>query len=146
MMPVGDEHVVTGHRGADLGDPLGVGDPLDAMDDAVDGHLADELAGFGEQPAQPGGQRQSPDGRQVRPRRPGQVETIGRRLRGRALVGEHAAGTLVDHLERADDANEVARGAGGVGEPHAVDRERRLVVGVSTPSAIHWRSSAAAPT
>ena len=33
-------------------------------------------------------------------RRPGEVEAVGRRLGGGALVGQHAAGALVDDLER----------------------------------------------
>ena len=78
------------------------------MRDAVDGYLADEFAGRCEQFAQPGSQGKSPHRRQVRSRRPGEIETIGRSLRRRALVGEHAAGTFVDHLQRADHPHEVA--------------------------------------
>ena len=62
-----------------------------------------------EQGGQPGGQRQAPDGREVGVRRPREVEAVGRRLRRRALVGEHAAGALVDDLEAAEHADEVAR-------------------------------------
>ena len=86
-----------------------VGDPLDDVLDAVDGHRADRLARLGEQRGQPAGQRQAPDGREVGVGRPGEVEAVGRRLRRRALVGEHAAGALVDDLQPAEHADEVAR-------------------------------------
>ena len=39
-------------------------------------------------------------------------------------MGEHAARPLVDHLERADDADGLAVPAGLVGERHAVQSER----------------------
>ena len=74
------------------------------------------------------GQRQPPHRGEVGVRRPGQVEAVGGGLRRRALVGQHTAGALVDDLQAAEHADEVAPGARGVGEPHAVERERRLVV------------------
>ena len=98
------------------------------MLDPVDGDRADRLARLDEQLGEAAGQRQAPHGREVGVRRPGQVEPVGRGLRRRALVGQHTAGALVDDLQAAEHADEVAPGACGVGEPHAVERERRLVV------------------
>ena len=43
-------------------------------------------------------------------------------------MGQHAAGALVDDLEPAEHADEVAARPGGVGEAHPVERERRLVL------------------
>ena len=45
------------------------------------------------------GQRQPPHGGQVGPRRPGQVETVGRRLRRRALVRQDAAAEQSDFVQ-----------------------------------------------
>jgi hypothetical protein len=125
VVAVGDQHVVGADALGDRGDPIRIRHALDDVLDTVDGHRCDRLGRLGEELAQPGRQRQTPDGGEVRLRRPGQVEPVGRCLGGDALVGEHAAGALVDHLETAEHPGDVASGAGGIGEAHPVDRERR---------------------
>ena len=129
MVTVGDQHVVRLHGGADGAHPLGIGDALDAVLDAIDGHRSDRLAGCGQQLGEATAQRQPPDRREVGAGRPREVEAIGGRLRCRAFVGEHAARTLVDDLQATEHAGDVALAAGGVDEPHPVDRERRPIVG-----------------
>ena len=68
-------------------------------------------------------------------RGPGQVEPVGGRLGGGALVRQHAASPLVGDLETPEHPGDVAGGAAVVGEPHPVDGERRLVVGHQDPVA-----------
>ena len=81
---------------------------------------------------QPGGQRQAPDRRQVGVGRPRQVEPVGRGLGRRALVGEHAAGALVDDLEPAEHAR---RGRGRA--PAASVKRIRYSVNVGCSSRDH---------
>ena len=107
VMAVGDQDRVRRHGSGDGGDPARVVDPLD---DVLVAGLVDAAA----RPASPGSRSSS-----VRPAVSDsphtgdrlacggsrQVEPIGLGLRRGALVRQHAAGALVDHLERADDAD-----------------------------------------
>ena len=70
VVAVGDQHVVAAEVLADGSDPFGVGDPLDDVLDAVDGHGADRLAGSASSVGQAGGQRQTPDRATGWPRSP----------------------------------------------------------------------------
>ena len=128
MVAVGDQDVVGADLVGDGADPVGVGDPLDDVVDAIDGDRRHGFARLGQQCGETGGERQAPHGRQVRLRRPGQVQPVRRCLRGDALVWEHAARALVDDLESAQHAGDVACGPRCIGESHPVDRERRRVV------------------
>ena len=138
VVAVGDQHVVgRDHRG-DRVDPHRVGHPFDDVLHAVDGDRGDRLGRLGEQLGEPGRQRQAPHRGQVGAGRTREVEPVGRRLRRDALVGQHTAGALVDDFEAAEHTDDVTVGAGRVGEPHPVDRERRGVVGDEhRPSSIH---------
>jgi hypothetical protein len=61
VVAVGDQHRMCRDRGRYLGDPLGVGDPLDAMDDAVLVDAAtDRFAGRLEERREPGAERKAP--------------------------------------------------------------------------------------
>ncbi len=62
-----------------------------------------------------------------------EVEPVGRCFWCDSFVGKYAAGTLVNDFQTAEYSGNVARGSGGVGESHAVDRERRRVVEVKYP-------------
>ena len=119
MVPVGDEDVVGGRGGADGRDARRVGDPLDDVLDAVDGDRADRLARLGEQGGEAGASERPQTGdrlacvARVRSRR--SVDALG-------VVrswGEDVAGALVDDLERAEHAAQVALLAGRVGEAAA---------------------------
>ena len=128
MMSIGNEDVVGGDQRSNGLDSRRIRHPLDHVLDAVDGHRTQRLTGLGEQVGQARGEREPPHGRQVGLRGSGEIEPVGRRLGGHPLVGEHPAGALVDDFEAAQHAGDVALGARRVGEPHAVDRERRGVV------------------
>ena len=67
-----------------------------------------------------GREAEAPDRVDVRPRRAEQREPIGLRLRGGALVGEHARVARLGERQRADHAAGVARLAVRVAELHAV--------------------------
>ena len=129
MVAVGDQHVVGREEGADRSDPVRVGHPFDDVLHAVDGDRGDRLGRFGEQLGESGRQRQAPHGGEVGAGRTRQVEPVGRGLRSDALVGQDAAGALVDDFESAEHPDDVTVRAGGVGEPHPVDRVGRGVVG-----------------
>ena len=60
VVAIGDEHVVAGEVASDGVDPIGVGDSLDGVLDAVDGDRAELLAGLAQQLGQTPGQGQAP--------------------------------------------------------------------------------------
>jgi hypothetical protein len=134
VVTVGDEHGARGDRGADGRAALGVVDALDGVRHAVviDGR-PEWRARLEQEPGEASGQGQPPDRGEVGVCRAGELEPVGRGLRRGPFVGEHAVAVgrfraFGCHLERSDDADGRPGPPGIVGEHHAVERERRMLV------------------
>ncbi|NDE81786.1 MAG: fructose-bisphosphate aldolase class I, partial [Actinobacteria bacterium] len=128
MVTVGDHHVGRTDRIRDGRHTGRIVDTFDGVHDAVGLDHARHLAGFHQEIGQTRGQRQAPHGRQVGEGGTRQIQAIGLGLGGGAFMGQHAAGSLVHHLERPDDTDGGAGSTGLVAKRHAVDRERRTRV------------------
>ena len=129
VVSVGDERGRGADGLADLPQAVGVADAFDDVLDTVDADRADRLAGFLQERREAGVCGQAPDGGEVGVGGAGELQAVGGRLGRRAFVGEDLARALVDDLERAEDAAQLAVLAGRVGEAAPVDREGGVVVG-----------------
>ena len=131
VVAVGDQHVVAADRGS-LMAAIRSGSATRSTTCSTPSTVTEPTSspGSAQQLGEPGRQREAPHRRQVGVGRPRQVEAVGRRLRRGALVGEHAAGAVVDDLQPAD-----ARRRGRGARPAASVKRMRYSVNVGASSA-----------
>ena len=134
VVTVGQHDAGAGDRVADGGEVVGIGDAPQGVVEAVlvggggEGWVGQIGVGLRQQGREAGGQGEPPDRVQVGAGRAQQLEAVALRFRQRALVRHHLA-RLVAETQRADHSGGALRAAVVTGEVHAVERERRGVVG-----------------